>query len=224
MNILIGSRGTVGRSILDQINIDSVFNSDDIIYLRNQSINTVYIAAPSGNRFFINQNQGQDENDFQQIKTALLQCKTRQVVFISSVDSVMAPDSRYGRNRADMEAWIQNNFHNYYIIRLSTLVGQHIKKNILFDLTKKRYIDQIDHGAKIQWCILDTLMDQIKLAMLNNQRKINLVSQPIANWEIIQEFFPELYKTPTVSRVFYNQQPYYYTREQIFNAIRKYLG
>jgi hypothetical protein len=223
MDILIGGRGTIGRSILDQVSVDLVFNSDNIVHLKNQCINTAYITAPSGNRFFINQNYGQDEDDFQQIKNSLSQCNINQIVLISSVDAVMVPNSRYGHNRADMEAWVQNNFQDYYIVRLSTLIGRHIKKNILFDLTEKKYIDHIDHGAKIQWCILDTLIDQISQAKINNRREINLVSQPIANWEIIQEFFPELYQPPTESKVYYNQQPYHYTRDQIFNAIRQYL-
>jgi len=223
MNLLIGGRGTVGRSLLDQMNVDLVFNSDNITNLRNQHIDTAYITAPSGNRRFINQNQGQDENDFQQIKNALLQCTIDQIVFISSVDAVVAPNSRYGRNRANMESWIRNNYNNHYIVRLSTLVGKHIKKNILFDLKQKKYVDQIDHGAKIQWCVLDSLADQIKLIILNKQREINLVSKPIANWEIIQEFFPELAQPLTASTVHYDQQPYFYTRAQIFNAIRQYL-
>jgi len=224
MNVLIGSHGTVGRSLLDQTHIDLTFNSDNINDLNNQQIDTIYIAAPSGNRLLINQNQGQDENDFQQIKNVLLQCNIDRIVFISSVDTVTVPNSRYGHNRADMESWIKNNFYNHHIVRLSTLIGPYIKKNILFDLANKRYIDQINHGVKIQWCILDTLIDQIDLAVINNQREINLVSQPIANWEIIQEFFPEWYQHPVTSNVLYDQRPYYYTRKQIFNAIRKYLG
>jgi nucleoside-diphosphate-sugar epimerase len=224
MNALIGSHGTVGRSLLDQTNIDLTFNSDNIDNLINQHIDTIYMAAPSGNRLSINQNQGQDENDFRQIQNVLSQCSVDRIVFISSVDAVTAPTSRYGKNRADMESWIQNNFHNYHIVRLSTLIGKYIKKNILFDLANKRYIDQINHGAKIQWCMLDTLMDQIDLAVLNNQREINLVSQPIANWEIIQEFFPEWYQQPGTSNASYDQRPYYYTRSQIFDAIRKYLA
>jgi nucleoside-diphosphate-sugar epimerase len=223
MNVLIGSRGTVGRSILDQVDVDLVFNSDNIACLTNQLIDTVYLAAPSGNRFAINQNRGRDEDDFLQIKKSLSQCKVKQIVFISSVDAVVAPNSRYGCNRLNMESWIRDNHFNYYIIRLSTLIGQHIKKNIIFDLKNKQYIDQIDHGAKIQWCVLDTLVDQINQATQNNQREINLVSQPIANWEIVQEFFPEWYREPTESHVFYDQQPYWYTRKQIFNAIRQYL-
>lgn len=224
MNALIGSHGTVGRSLLDQINIDLTFNSDNIDDLINQHIDTIYIAAPSGNRLFINQNQGQDENNFQQIKNILSRCVIDRIVLISSVDAVTVPNSRYGHNRADMESWVKNNFYNHYIVRLSTLIGPYIKKNILFDLANKRYIDQIDHGAKIQWCILDTLLDQINRAIINDQREINLVSQPIANWEIIQEFFSEWYQPPITSTVLYNQQPYYYTREQIFDAIRRYLG
>jgi hypothetical protein len=224
MNVLIGSQGTVGRSILDQVAVDLVFNSSNIAYLNKQSIDTVYIAAPSGNRFDINLNRGQDEYDFQQIKNSLSRCNVKQIVFISSVDAVVAPDSRYGRNRLSMESWIRDNYFDYYIIRLSALIGQHIKKNIIFDLKKTQYIDQIDHGAKIQWCILDTLVDQINQVIQNNQREINLVSQPIANWEIVQEFFPKWYQVPTESQVFYDQQPYWYTRDQIFNAIRQYLG
>lgn len=223
MIALIGSQGTVGHSILDQISVDAVFNSDNITDLSGQSYNTVYIAAPSGNRLAINRQQGNDEQDFQQIQTALAAADVKQVIFISSVDAVTAPDSRYGRNRANMETWIRNNYADYYIIRLSTLVGKHIKKNVLFDLKHNIFIDRIDFSAVIQWCILDTLRDQIELAQANKQREIDLVSQPIANWEIVQKFFPTIYKETTGSTVFYDQHPYRYTRRQIFAAMENYL-
>lgn len=220
---LIGSQGTVGHSLLDQIKFDAVFNSDNIQDLKNQQFDVVYIAAPSGNRLAVNRNQGHDEQDFFEIQSALQSADVCRVVLLSTVDAVVAAHSRYGRNRANMETWLKNNYSDYYIVRLSTLIGAHIKKNVLFDLKHQIYLDQIDFTATIQWCLLDTLAEQIDLAMANNQREINLVSQPIANWQLAREFFSDIPVTPGSSTVYYDQKPYYYTAKQIFSAIRQYL-
>jgi hypothetical protein len=141
-------------------------------------------------------------------------------VLISTVDVITDPTSLYGQNRLLLENFIKTNF-DHVILRLCTFIGQHIKKNMLFDLKHNVYINQIDMGAKIQWCILDDLPRLIKNSLINSQ--INVVSVPIENQEISDEFFPSVQLSKQSNNKCYNISPYLYNRSQIFAAIREYL-
>jgi len=220
--VLIGSRGVIGQSLLEQQSFDLVFNSDNIQDMTNGTYSRVICAAPSGNRLAINRGEIDDLSQVKQIAQVLDSCSIGQLVLISTVDVITDPTSTYGANRLHLEACVQQHA-NHYILRLCTLVGQHIKKNMLFDLTNNLYIDKIDGQAQLQWCILDDIVNQLKLAEKNNTRTVNLVSEPIVNEKIAEQFFPEVKLTAFDTNKKYNLTPYVYTQQQIFTAIERYL-
>jgi hypothetical protein len=220
---LIGSHGTIGSSIIEQMQFDCVFNSDNVTDMTNQDFGLIVCAAPSGNRLAVNRRQVDDLHDIQQLTTVLSTVTTQRFVLISSVDAVTYPDSIYGSNRAMLENFVRHQFENYNILRLSTLIGKHIKKNVLYDLKHGLFLDKIDSGAQLQWCILDKLADEIELSILNNQHEKDLVSVPVANYEILSKFFPDITMQSQTDSRRYNMQPYHYTRKQIFEAIEDYL-
>jgi hypothetical protein len=138
------------------------------------------------------------------------------------VDAETAPDSIYGRNRAWLEQELAQT-HNTYILRLSTLIGNRIKKNVLFDLKHGLFLNSIDRDAELQWCVLNDLPQQIDISLNGTAGTRNIVSEPIKNSEIIERFFPQLSAEQTQSTIRYNQRPYVYTKQDIFAAMEQYL-
>lgn len=222
MQALIGSNGTIGQSLLDNMHFDAVFNSDNLEKIAEHDWDLVVCAAPSGNRLAINRAQTQDFQDCVVIARTLAKCNIKRLVLISSVDAETAPDSLYGRNRAWLEQELSK-AHNTYILRLSTLIGKRIKKNVLFDLKHNLFLESLDRHAELQWCILDDLPLQIYISINSTPGTRNIVSEPIKNISIIEQFFPHITKGKESSTVHYNQQPYVYTQADIFAAMEKYL-
>lgn len=222
MQALIGSNGTIGQSLLDNMHFDAVFNSDNLQQIAEHAWDLVVCAAPSGNRLAINRAQTQDFQDCVVIARTLAKCNIKQLVLISSVDAETAPDSIYGRNRAWLEQELAK-AHNTHVLRLSTLIGHRIKKNVLFDLKHGLFLDSLDRAAELQWCILDDLPRQIDVSLAGAPGVVNVVSEPIKNSEIIDRFFPEITTGRTASTVRYDQQPYVYAKEHIFSAMEQYL-
>ena len=222
MKVLVGGRGTIGRSLLEATHFDLVLNSDDIDSIRGLSIDLLVCAAPSGNRLDINTNPEKDNHDINQLISVFSDCNIKTLVLISTVDTIANPNTVYGHNRLRLETFVKTH-SNYYILRPSTLVGKNIKKNVLFDLTNRLYLDKIDSDAILQWCLLDDIYNQIEKAILNNTREVTLVSEPITNKEIIDKFFSSVTALSRNSGVHYDIQPYQYTKQQIFDAIERYL-
>lgn len=222
MRALIGSNGTIGRSLLDQMSFDALFNSDNLEKIADHDWEMVVCSAPSGNRLKINQGQTQDFQDCKDLVKTLSKCKIDKLILISSVDAVTAPDTEYGRNRAWLEQELKQ-IHKTYVLRLSSLIGSQIKKNVLFDLKHGVWLDYLERDAQLQWCILNDLSQHINQCLAGHPGSINIVSEPINNIEIINKFFPHIKAGCSSSSIRYNQQPYIYTKQQILNAMEEYL-
>jgi len=222
MQALIGSNGTIGQSLLDNMSFDAVFNSDNLQKITEIKWDLVVCAAPSGNRLAINRGQTQDIKDCEAIVDILSRCQTKKLLLIGSVDAETAPDSIYGRNRAWLEKELSK-IHTTHILRLSTLIGKRIKKNMLFDLKHGLFLDSLDRDAELQWCILDDLPQHMEACLKAAPGITSIVSEPINNAQVIARFFPDITSGYSTSTVRYDQRPYVYTQQQIMQAMERYL-
>jgi|688.fasta_scaffold65895_4 hypothetical protein len=219
MKALIGT-GTVGQSLLRYVKFDSVFKSENLEQLSTQRFDTVVVAAPSGNRLAINQDGTHDLHCVNQIVRAVQRSECKQVILFSSVDAVVCPDSLYGRNRRHMEQQLSQ-MCDSTIYRLSGLVGSDIKKNLLYDIKHQQYLQEVDAAAWNQWCLLDDLHALIDDPVPGKIQ--NLVSEPIQNSELLMHFCSGLKLNYTKTSTNYNLSPWIYTRQQIFDAMQRYL-
>lgn len=220
MQALIGSHGTVGQSILDHVSVDCSFNSDNIDTLKDYNIHTLIIAAPSGNRLYVNQNQEQDAATIDKILHAVAQTNPKHIVLIGSLDAVVRHDTPYGSNRFMFEQRLRE-ISTTTVLRLSTLIGSRIRKNILYDIKHTQYIEHIDPESVLQWCLLDDLPNIIYNTPPG--ATLNVASVPIKNQDILDRFRPDLKLSKKCNSAHYDQKPYCYSREQIFAAIDQYL-
>lgn len=220
MNALIGS-GIVGQSLASSMHFDHIFNRNNIADLVKFQFDHLVIAAPSGNRLRINNGDSTDTKDVDTILSTVKLAQPNRVTLISSVDAITAPNSVYGKNRL----WLENNLQATLptgVLRLSTLIGKHIQKNVLYDIKHSQYLKEIDAAAWLQWCLLDDL--QILVNDTKPGASIDVVSEPIQTQEILTRFVPELQFNSRKTSLWYNQQPYLYNKQQIFSAMDQYMS
>jgi hypothetical protein len=217
---LIGN-GLIGRRIQTFLSVDQVFTSKNIDLLSNYQFDIIYCAAPSGNRIWAEQHSEQDTALCVQLMDNLLQVKDTNLVLISTGDTQVRPDTVYGRNRLRLENFVKDNFKQHHIVRLPSLIGNDITKNMLYDIKHQTpWLDKINADAWLQWYPLSRLQTDLTSLVA---KEYNLCSAPIQCWEIINEFAPDLNLTAHLTDLKYNLKPYTVTRQEVFDAIREYL-
>jgi hypothetical protein len=222
---LIGFNGVIGQHLCRNVQLDFYFNSKNLNEILKNNYDIIFCAAPSGNKTFSNQNPDLDFRNIEKMIFILSKVKTNRFVLISTVDSLVQTPVAYGKNRKLLEEFVKQKFLKHNIIRLSSLISNHIQKNLLYDIKNSTWISSIDLDAKLQWYPLDHLTNDIKYVIDNNIREINLVSEPILNLDIVSEFAPQHIAliTKKQNSVAYNIQPYRYTKNEIFSLIKKYM-
>jgi hypothetical protein len=220
MIALIGN-GLIGKRIQSFINVDHVFTSKNINTLNNYKFDLIYIAAPSGNRVWAEDNPAQDTNCVNTIIDYLQKQVTARIILISSGDTQIRPDTVYGYNRLNLENYVKDNFKEYHIIRLPSLIGREITKNMLYDIKHNTpWVEKINADAWLQWYPLDRLAQDLSNL---NLIEYNLCSEPIQGWEIINNFAPNLKLTTTTTLLKYDLKPYSISKQEIFDTMRDYL-
>lgn len=143
---LVGYTGFVGSNLNSQYQFDEVFNSKNITdAFGGEPDLLVYCGIPA-QKFIAN---SQPEEDKKIIENAILnisKIKPKKIVLISTIDVYSMPfnvnedtpitknEEAYGRNRRILEAWVEENYHDYLIVRLPGLYGLNLKKNFIYDL------------------------------------------------------------------------------------------
>ena len=222
MKALIGSTGVVGTALQSQIAIDQFFNRATIETM-NGHYELVICAAPSGSRILVNADSAADQQAIVQIQTQLKKCNINKLILISTVDACCYYNFPYGFNRKNFETWCKQNYSNFHVIRLGSLIGANITKNILYDLRHQTWLDKINFDSRLQWTCLNDLGTAIDYAITHNLSEINLISEPIENRQIIERWAPELKSTASSVPQHYDIKPYWYSKQKIFDAMEKYF-
>ena len=223
---LIGSTGLVGTELKKHIRFGLKYTSKTIGQLPLGNFDTVYIAAPSGNRRAAAANPDQDAGSVDIIIEHLKQTQVQRVVLISTVDTQHAPETPYGANRLRLEQAIKS-FPKFHILRLCTLIDPNISKNILWDLKNRMYLDTIMGNTQRQYYPLNQLYNDTQAVIAQDIQEINLVSEPVLDKDIVAQFYPELVVSDGTDCVKYNvtnKKQYTISREQILKDIAVYLN
>jgi hypothetical protein len=225
MDALIGT-GLIGNVIADSFNVQHTYNSKNIDQFVKYNYDTVYCAAPSGDRIFANQNQSIDLKSVNNLIN-IIKCENwNRLVVISTVDALAKDNTPYGSNRKLFANELQKCKNLVSIIRLPTLIHKSIAKNILYDIkNKNQYIKYINLASSAQWYNLENLQRDIEFVLKNKLKEINLVSEPISNQEIVDNFYSGnfTFKKSKESAVHYDIGPYRYTKEEILDSMHRYV-
>jgi dTDP-4-dehydrorhamnose reductase len=229
MNALIGHTGLIGSVLAQGIDIDLTYNSANINQIQHRQFDTVYCAAPSGNRLRANREPDWDTENVQRLADNLRTVGANRFVLIGSVDAVYAPNSVYGSNRLSLEHFAQTQFEHCYVIRLCTLIHPRISKNLLFDMRHRQYLDRVNGAVVRQYYPLSRLCTDIATVIEHDIREINLVSEPVSDSEMMQRFSPEtvLTTTPVPPYDLHSQAPfgqYVLLKSEVFEHVTEYMN
>jgi len=221
---LIGSRGLFGNEICKFYTPEQVYNSDNIHELTQEQFDTVICAAPGANRRIAQHNPQADSDSVDRIIAALSAQRIQRLVLIGTIDSVVYPNTAYGRNRLRLETFVKQEFEHYYVLRFGNIVDASIKKNVLFDLKHNQFLDSINLNSFTQWYPLERLQTDIEHALLYSSYEQTLVSAPIQVKEIVERFFPEkLTHVGTNPGVISNYNlPSVIDKQQVFDCMSEY--
>jgi len=218
MKALIGN-GVIGSVLQKEIQFDYIFDSQNVDTIDNYKFDVIYCAAPSSNRLVANNNPDADLQNIKQLAATLIKSSAK-IILISTVDAFVKK-SPYAINRKFLEDQVQT-LPNYKIIRLPSLVGPSIKKNILYDIKHNQYIESINALDVCQWYPLAYLVRDME--SVKDNAVTNFVSEPIVNQMIIERFSPDqLARTKNKNENTYNIQPYLYSADVIMSYMKEYF-
>ena len=222
MNYLIGNSGLVGKNLLKHQQFDATFNSSNINDLPSVFVDgsDVVLSCLPATKWQINQNKLKDLQNIHNIINTLAQCAFNNIVLISTIDvyldSPLGVDElfdptintlHYGSHRLLFEKMVRDllNYKSLHVFRLPALFGDHLKKNVLFDLLHNNNVDKINLNTYYQWYDLGRLHDDIKHYTTNyHGGTFNLFTQPVYTADIVHEFFPGVNVGYSGDLVWYN--------------------
>lgn len=219
-NIIIGN-GLIGNIVKKKLNNSLILNRHD---QWPEKINKCIICAPTSNRLLVEQNPQKDYNDVKNIINNIVKIKPKVTILISTVDTQIESNTSYSKNRKILE----NNYDYNVILRLPSLIHKSIIKNFLYDLKNNVFLESHNLESLLQWYDLCNLGDDLNNCLEKKIKEYNLVSEPVKNREILNNFFPELEKKQFVGKHIYNYNVsnngyYHCSKDDIHKSIEKYL-
>ena len=246
-NVLIGSSGFVGESLLKQISFDFCYRSLNISELKNTKNNIVVCAAPSAKKWYANKFPEEDLENIKNLIKVLKTIKAKCFILISTVDVYPLPkivyeDSYinikelhpYGFNRRYLEKFVKESFNSSLIIRLPGLVGNGLKKNALYDLKHLNEIEKIDSRAVFQFYPISYLWNDIKKCLSRKLTLVNLSTEPLLISYVSEYCFniklknslssmpPQYDMRSNFAKIMNGKKDYHYPKEIIIAEILKY--
>ena len=190
-NALIGYSGFVGSNLLRQATFTKLYNSKNILEIKHLEFDTIVCTGTPGLKWKANKYPEEDWKSINHLIDNIKTIKATNFILISTVNVYPTPynvneDSvidikmldYYGKHRRQLELFVESNF-NSLILRLPTIFGEGMKKNIIFDLMNNQFIDSITKNSVFQYYFLDHLWADIEKALENNITLLNIATEPI---------------------------------------------
>ena len=205
MNAIIGHTGFVGSNIIEKMRFDYMYNTKNINEISNHDYELVVCAGMSSLKWYANKNPKEDLENINNLIDCLRSVKCNKFILISTSDvygkihnnpnniKCNKNHQPYGYNRYHAEVEIEKIFGDKLIIvRLPSIFGENLKKNILYDLIHDELFNPLNLCDIRQWYDVRDLSDDIKFVLKNQISEINFFSEPISMKEIVDEFFPDV--------------------------------
>ena len=141
----------------------------------NDSFETIVCAAASATKWIANKYPDKDRQEIKSLINTLNQVKCKRFILISTVDVFSSPLNvnentivntdalnPYGLHRYELEEYARSKFQQLTIIRLSSLVGPGLRKNIVYDFNNDHELWKIDCRNTYQFYPMVNLFSDIK--------------------------------------------------------------
>jgi hypothetical protein len=245
---LVGYSGFVGGNLHLQHRFDGIFNSKNIHAIEGKSFDLVVLAATQAKRWWANLHPLEDWDGIGRMLASLDKVSAQRVVLISTID-VLPPvpgvdesfdphghhNHDYGANRLRLEDAVKDRFAQTYVVRLPSLFGPGLKKNVIYDLLNRNQLDKINPQSSFQYYDLSVLWEHIDLAISESLPVIHLFPEPLTTAEMVDRFFPGVevggdagpaahyaFKTKYAG-LFGGHDGYIWPREEVFRRLGEFI-
>jgi len=138
--IVVGYTGFVGRAVyqyLKEVGYDvEGFNSHSP-YI--DAVCDVVVNCAGNSRKFTSENNNEFTQSIEDgVLERLKQIESKRIIHISTVDVHNSESSMYGQQKIFVESRIRRMYPSFSILRLSALVGEGLKKNVVFDIVNEK--------------------------------------------------------------------------------------
>lgn len=241
---LIGYSGFIGQQLMKDYGkeIGNIYNSKNIKKLKDVRHDTIIIAAPSATKWQANKNPKEDLAKVFKLIEAIQGVEANEVIHLSTCDvfeyspkllnfelDTTFSAQPYSKHRQMLEEAVKG--LNFRILRLPTVYGQGMKKNILFDLITKNYdyLDTVNPHNQLQWINVNKIKDMISFARSHDIKVFNCATPPIANQELFDLF---KYKSknyvskPDIvydMKTIYNTHNYIFSKKEVIEDIKEFI-
>jgi len=160
--MIVGYTGFVGSNLCLSHDFTYLINSKNIETAFGKCPDTLIYSGVPAEMFIANNFPQKDKEIIENAKNNIRKINPKRVVLISTVavydctkevDEDYEPKAdnltAYGRNRLELEKWVENNYEQHLIVRLPAIFGENLKKNFIYDyinfipamLTEAKYED-----------------------------------------------------------------------------------
>lgn len=144
MRALVGYTGFVGGNLAQAASFDGLYNSKNIEEAFGTRPDILYYAGLPAEKFTANKFPEEDLKIIENAKENIRRIAPEKVILISTVDvyegvfpvteeEAALGNGAYGKNRRQLEMFVEETFPEHLIVRLPGLFGKGIKKNFLYD-------------------------------------------------------------------------------------------
>lgn len=201
MRGIIGHTGFVGSNIIEHMQFEHMFNSKTISNISSYNYDLIVCAGMSSLKWYANKNPKDDLENINNLINILKGVICKKFVLISTSDVYEKTSNNpylekctenhhaYGRNRYHAEEELKKIFNDITIIRLPSVFGKNLKKNLIYDLINNKLYKKLNLCDTLQWYDCGDLANDIKYAIDKDISELNLFTEPITMKEIVETFF-----------------------------------
>lgn len=241
-NALIGYTGFIGQNLIKQINFNFLYNSKNILEIKNKEFDLVVSAGNSSTRWLVNKNPEKDFNNILSFIENIKTIKAKKFILLSTIDVYQKPydvdedtfvedinNNHYGQNRFFLEKSIRNIFPSCLIVRLPIMYGHDLKKNIIFDALNNNEVHKVNGNAIVQIYNVKNLGADLLNFIDKEYKLVNLATEPL----LIRDFYKDVFninldpnntffKNDFHSKYAPNKQKYFYNKKQIIEDLKTF--
>lgn len=192
---VVGGSGTLGSALIKTIPEAIKISRDENSSRLRDSFDVTFICAPSGLKWFANQNPNQDLHEVENLILLIEKIKSDRFILFSTIDAIDAEvnsTNYYGLHRKQLEEYILKNKRGS-IIRLGALVAPFMKKNFLFDIKEKNIQFYPNIRSRFQFSNLFVWSDLVRLVLNQDFLVFNYFSKSLSLGFLLEELRGDIF-------------------------------
>jgi nucleoside-diphosphate-sugar epimerase len=189
---IVGHTGLVGSHIVRNFPNAQKFNSQNTEEIHGKRFDLLVLSTLPAEKWKANKFPEADLEIVKSISNHLESVSSGKTLLISTVDVFENPVGvseedvpsgslkiGYGANRFEFERFVNSHFGDSWTVRLPGLVGQNLKKNVIYDLRHGKAVSEVAINSQFQFYPLSRISDDLNTVLESDPGLFHLVSEPL---------------------------------------------